>query len=151
MRIAAFDLGAKCGYAILDHDSNIISSGTWKLGKRSGKSIYLFHENLLWLFSCSVDVVGYEKVHGRHASKAAAHAYGGYEAVLWMTCYESCIDRLELVTVQQIKQEATGSARADKEDMEDAAFDRWGIIVSHDDEADALWCAEVTRRRVLNV
>lgn len=149
MLFAGFDLGSKCGYAVLDEDGNIIESGTWRLGKRTGSSMYTFYDNVKRLLTLGVEHVGYEKVHGRHASKNAAHAYGGYEAVLWMSCHQCGVltSEIEQVTVQAVKKTATGFADASKEEVEAATYAKWDIIPEDDNESDALWIAESVRRK----
>jgi len=147
--IAGLDLGASCGYALIDETGNRIRSGTWKLGKRSGKTIYGFATLLEELFSEGVGAVGYEKVR-RHRGVNAAHAYGGYEAVLWLACFQVGIpeDWIVPVTVQEIKTTATTLATAEKEAVEGAAMNQWCYVPVDDNDADAIWCAEVVRRKL---
>jgi len=147
MLIAGFDLGRKCGYAILEEDGSRLRSGTWDLGRRSGRSIHEFETLLEGVFVEGVSAVGYEKVR-RHRGVEAAHAYGGYEALLWKGCYICGIpeDWIVHITVQQIKRTATTLSSADKEAVEGATLQRWNYLPEDDNEADALWCAECVRR-----
>lgn len=94
-----------------------------------------------------VTAVCYEIVR-RHRGVHAAHAYGGYEAILWMTCHDLGIPTNHIIgaTVQQIKRCATGDGHAEKEDIEAQAMARWCYMPEDDNEADSLWCAEVARR-----
>jgi len=147
--IAGIDLGAKCGYALLTEDGYRVSSDTWSLGKRSGASYQRFENLLEELFLEGVSAVGYEKVR-RHRGVEAGHAYGAYEALLLKACYNAGIEMLIQVTVQEAKRAATGSGAADKDDMESAALAHWAYIPDDDNEADALWIAECTRRRLLH-
>lgn len=143
---AGFDLGQKFGYAILDEDGNRVESETVNLGKRSGKSLSGFYDLLQTILSNGVIAAGYEKVR-RHRGVHAAHAYGGYEAILKKLCFDMGIeDKLLEVTVQQIKRCATDDPKADKEEIEAQAMARWARIPEDDNEADALFCAEVVRR-----
>jgi Holliday junction resolvasome RuvABC endonuclease subunit len=147
MIIAGLDLGASCGYALLTADGYRVASSTWKLGKRSGSSYQRFEELLEKLFLEGVSAVGYEKVR-RHRGVEAAHAYGAYEALVLKACYNAGVpdDRVIRVTVQQIKRCATDNGQADKDDVEAAAMTRWAYVPEDSNDADALWCAEVTRQ-----
>jgi hypothetical protein len=77
---------------------------------------------------------------------AAACAFGGYEAVLMLICYQLQIP-LQEITVQELKREATGMSDASKDEVESAAFDRWNHLPIDDNEADAMWVTEACRRR----
>lgn len=143
---AGFDLGQRFGYAILEEDGNLVDSDSVNLGGRSGKSLSKFYDLLEGVLSTGVIAVGYEIVR-RHRGVAAAHAYGGYQAILWKLCHDIDItDKLVEVTVSQIKRCATDDSKAEKEDVEAQAMARWARIPEDDNEADALWCAEVVRR-----
>jgi len=148
MIFAGFDLGSNFGYAILAPDGMRIDSGTWSLGKRSGKSLSNLYMSMSTVLTSYADlVVSYELVRGTHSGKNAAHAYGGYEAILWMVCYDADIpsDRIVGVSVQQIKKAATGFSNADKDEVEAAAYSKWLKLPDDNNESDALWCAEVSR------
>jgi crossover junction endodeoxyribonuclease RuvC len=146
-----FDFGQNCGYAVLDKQGSRITSSTWELGKISGKTLARFEQLLTELLlehgACRV---GYEKVY-RHRGTTAAHAYGAYEGFLWRVCYEIGIPKKDicLVTVSEIKQTATGLADADKDAVGGFAIKRWKVVPDDDNESDALWCAEVIRRKSL--
>jgi Holliday junction resolvasome RuvABC endonuclease subunit len=150
MSFAGFDLGARCGYAILDYNGNRIESGTWDLGKRSPKSLFLFQEKLHTLFTRhDIVVAGYEKVtfmaRGR-SGFLAVQAWGGYEATLLIEIYKHQCEMTQ-VAVGTIKKVATGSGRAEKDEVEAAAYTRWVYVPEDDNESDALWIAECARLR----
>lgn len=146
LMIIGLDLGAKFGYAVLDKNGFRIDSGTLKLGKRTGDSQLVLWDRLTEIISTNYpSAVGYEEVRGRHSSLFAAHAYGGYQSIVMMATASFSVN-LVGVTVQQIKKLATGAGRAEKEEIICAANDRWFVGDIDSNEADALWCAEVTRQ-----
>src|SRR5215213_7576071 len=141
MTILGFDLGQKYGFAALSEDGQLLQSGTWDFGKRSGQSLtYLFGKISNFIAAYKPTHIGYEKI-GRYRGAAAAHAWGGYLALLLMGAYLYNVP-LIAVTVQQVKLTATDRGNADKLDMQAAALDRWAHCVEDDNEADALWVAE---------
>lgn len=143
---AGFDLGANCGFAVLDENGNRVTSGTLKLGKRSPESIAKFHQALTSLFEIHLPThVGYEKVNFFHRGIKAAHAYGSYESILWLVVQAFKVPT-EQFTVNKIKKTATGFGNAEKDEMEAAAMTRWAYVPNDDNEADALWIAECARR-----
>lgn len=151
MSFAGFDLGGNCGYAILSDSGQRIASGTIKLGKRCPQSIHSFYDQLITLArKYDIAQVGYEKVafFARKGGIQAAHAYGGYEAVLWLVSvqYGWSLDEIAVGTIKKL---ATGSGRAEKEDVEVASFTRWAYVPGDDNESDALWVAEYARRKFL--
>jgi len=144
MLVLGLDLGAHCGYALLTHSGHRITSGTWNLGKRSGASIQYFESLLENILAEGVYVVGYEKVR-RHRGVEASHAYGAYECIVWKVCFNTVIDKLVPISVQQIKKLATGSGSADKDEVRLSAYYHWAHSVCDDNESDALWTAECAR------
>lgn len=93
-----------------------------------------------------IEAVGYEEVR-RHAGTSAAHVYGGLIAVITAVCEEREIP-YQGQPVGTVKKLATGKGNASKTAMVRAAEDRWSMTVSDDNEADALYVAEATRREV---
>lgn len=145
-----FDLGAKLGYAVLSMDGDRIASGTWSFGKRQPSSVQSLYDRLVVLATkYDVVLVGYEKVNFFHRGFKAAHAYGTYEAILWLVAQQFDWP-LQSVPIQHIKKLATGFSNADKDEVEVAVYRRWNGYVSTDDnEADSLWCCEYVRRSYL--
>ena len=82
------------------------------------------------------DLVVYEHV-ARHVGTRAAHVYGGLLAILLDWC---CVNQIPVTRqhVMTIKKHATGSGKASKIDMIDAAFRITGRIIEDDNEADAI-------------
>jgi Holliday junction resolvasome RuvABC endonuclease subunit len=150
MVFAGFDLGANAGYSILDVDGGRICSGTWKLGKRTGRSLSKYRQNVYdLLYEHCVCYVGFEKVNQYHRSKAAAVAYGGYESLLMATCHDLNVPLIP-IKVHEVKKQAAGTARADKDDMEASVMRRWNYVCDTPDEADSLWICECARLKVLS-
>ena len=155
MSFAGFDLGGNFGYAVLNDTGNRLVSGVINLGKRTPKSLHTFQTHLYNLIKkYDLAVVGYEQVtfmpkggKGKGGFKAV-QAWGGYEAILWTVSYQYECDILP-VHVGTLKKLATGSGRAEKEDMEVAAYTRWSHVPEDDNESDALWIAEYGRRKFL--
>jgi len=144
---AGFDLGAKLGYAFLTDEGAICDSGVLKLGKRTPESVRKAYDGIRALFTAHTPpIVGYEKVTFFGRGIQAAHAYGSYEAVLWLIALDS-ESLIEQVTVKEVKKLATGKANAIKHDMITQALMRWAYLPDDDNEADALWIAECTRRK----
>lgn len=142
---AGFDLGGKCGYALLDFEGAIIVRGTWQFGKRTPESASLYFDRITNLIETHLPlVIGYEKVMQWHRSMIAATAYGGYEFILWALSHRYSIP-LQLVSVQAIKKIATGFGNAEKKEVMAAAYSRWKVVPDDDNQADALFIAEAVR------
>lgn len=139
MSILALDLGTKTGWAVSTAHSGIIS-GTHK-NRTSAKD----HKGVVWnRFYYFLDAMNdrhqislivYEDVMN-HAGVLAAHAYGGYLAILEKFAADKLIT-IEGVGVGTIKKHATGRGNAKKEEMI-AAMTAKGYNPSDDNEADAL-------------
>ena len=54
----------------------------------------------------------------------------------------------ETLSPSQVKKYATGSGTAKKEQMIEAAYNRWNVQLT-DNEADAAWVAEYGRNQIL--
>jgi len=146
MIVVALDLGLKTGWCIYDTYEQWWHSGTWDLkGSRydsSGMRFVRFRTHLRELLANanSPDLVAYEEVR-RHLGVDAAHAYGGYLAVLQEECEQRKIEYMG-IPVGTVKKMATGRGNASKEDVMEAARKRWlGWDPVDDNEADARWVA----------
>ena len=150
--VLALDLGAATGGALRTPDDHI-TSGTlefrndrWQGG---GMRFLRFRQ---WLTetkhaASGIDRVVYEQVR-RHAGVDAAHAYGGWLAILTAWCEHHAIP-YEGVPVGTIKRFATGRGNADKASVI-AAMQARGFRPADDNEADALalllWATEGNMR-----
>jgi Holliday junction resolvasome RuvABC endonuclease subunit len=122
MNLLALDFGSTTGYAIL-HDGDICSGTRCFKQKRLVGSGLRFLQFRNWLLEIipknKNEKVYYEDVK-RHLGTDAAHVYGGYLFHLAAVCEEFQIPYIGL-PVGSIKKAATGSGRATKEEMVNAA------------------------------
>jgi Holliday junction resolvasome RuvABC endonuclease subunit len=146
--IVALDLGTITGWAVRVIDG-AIASGTaeFRLDRwQSGGMRFLLFKRWLTEIKNQVggfDLVVYEQVR-RHAGVDAAHAYGGWLAILTAWCDHHAI-AYEGVPVGTIKRFIAGKGNADK-DAVIAAVRARGFNPADDNEADAiailLWAIE---------
>lgn len=151
MITVSIDPGTRCGWAVLDAMGQRIASGDWDLSPRrhesAGMRFVKFERSLLDVLNTYPDcIVAYEEIR-RHAGVDAAHVYGGIIATLQRVCLTRPAGPIEYVGVPvgTVKKRATGKGNASKEAMIAAAEARWGVAVSSDNEADALWIGETWR------
>jgi len=135
----ALDLGTKLGWAT--YNQGVVNCGTLRMDKcKSDFSIhgarYLMLENWLESFPERPLVIGYEDVK-RHAGTLAAHAYGGYLAIVQKYAHTYDIP-LQAYGVGEIKKHATGKGNASKQEVFDAVVDKYGICPVDDNASDAL-------------
>jgi Holliday junction resolvasome RuvABC endonuclease subunit len=138
--LLAIDLGAATGWALRTRDDHI-TSGTMEFRNdrwQSGGMRFLRFRR--WLTETKhaangIDHVVYEQVR-RHIGTDAAHAYGGWLAILTAWCEHHEI-QYEGVPVGTIKRFATGKGNAGK-DAVIAAIKARGFRPADDNEADAL-------------
>lgn len=151
MRIMAFDLGMKTGYAYSGG-----TSGVWDLSTGRHESYgmrWIKFRNKLNESLKVVDFVAYEAVasHGKGGTYAA-HVYGGLVAILQEMCEERKIDYVG-VPVGTIKKFATGKGNASKAMMIDKANELVGSFqverndpaITDDNEADAICLLEYAK------
>lgn len=143
------DPGTACGWAVLAVDGSRLASGVWNLASRrhegGGMRYVRARTSLLALLDAyPYAALGYEEV-ARHAGTTAAHVYGGLVAVITSACEERGVP-YSGQPVGSVKRHATGKGNANKEAMVGAALARWGgVNVEDDNEADALWVADLLR------
>lgn len=139
MNILALDLGTKMGWASLINGERKSGSVNFAGKKFDGKGKkYLNFMN--WLYSLtepmpSLDAIYYEDVK-RHNGVYAAHAYGGFEAIITAWCEDAEVPYIS-VPVGTIKKHATGKGNADKDMMLEYAR-QLGYNPSDHNEADAI-------------
>ncbi len=148
LAMLALDLGTITGFALRGADG-AITSGTaeFRLDRwQSGGMRFLRFKH--WLTEVKhqaggVDLVVYEQVR-RHAGVDAAHAFGGWLAILTAWCDHHGI-AYQGVPVGTIKRHVTGKGNADKAAVI-AAIRARGFNPADDNEADALaillWATE---------
>ncbi len=142
MRYVGIDIGTKTGYAYTN-DGKVrselsgVADFTPRRHEGGGMRFLRFRRWLSMLIDDPVDtVVFYEEV-AAHKGTHAAHAYGGFLAVLSEWCEERNVPYRGL-PVGTIKKHATGIGNASKSKMLAAAFSKFGPVES-EDAADALW------------
>jgi Holliday junction resolvasome RuvABC endonuclease subunit len=143
MKIVGIDPGTACGWAVVENGKRI-ASGVWELKTNrheGGGMRYLrmrkYFERLLE--TIDIDAVAYEEVR-RHMGVDAAHIYGGIVGQITAICEEQKIP-FQGIPVGTAKKTATNRGNASKGDMIKAANERWGLTLTDDNEADALWMA----------
>jgi hypothetical protein len=140
--ILALDLGTRTGWAAKTNSDQIITGFTdFKHSRYDGGGMrYLKFENWLQTFGGEhgemPTTVYYEEVRA-HKGTAAAHVYGGLQAVLTAWCEKHRIPYAG-VPVGTIKKHATGKGNCGKQAMIDMA-NLVGINTVDDNEADAYW------------
>ncbi len=138
--VLALDLGTHTGWALRSAGA-LITSGTEHFCPHrfeGGGMRYLRFKR--WLTEVKstaggIDEIYFEEVR-RHLATDAAHAYGGFLAVLTSWCEHHGI-AYQGVPVGTIKKYATGKGNADKDAMIEAMRAR-GFAPVDDNEADAL-------------
>lgn len=157
---AGLDLGTMMGWALVDDTGRRIDSGIWRferVGKEHPGARYVRASQQLAAFLRQwhgrLSTLGYELVR-RHEGTQAAHVYGAFEAILLAVSAQGAIAP-DTVEVADLKTVATGRGNAKKLDVMVAARSRWPELDidgrGADNEADALWLADIMRRRVLGV
>lgn len=138
--VLALDLGTRTGWALRSAEG-LITSGTEHFRPQrfeGGGMRYLRFKRWLTEIKAAagdIDEVYFEEVR-RHIATDAAHAYGGFLAVLTSWCEHHGI-AYQGVPVGTIKKYATGKGNADKAAMIEAMRSR-GFAPVDDNEADAL-------------
>jgi Holliday junction resolvasome RuvABC endonuclease subunit len=131
--ILALDLGTKLGWAYSDCG---IFHGVENLHPyKHCPRAFRFAKFTEWLNRTHADVIVYEDIK-RHAGTAAAHMWGGYEAILLAHCLRNGIETAWL-GVGEIKRHATGKGNAPKNEVI-AAMRARGFEPTDDNDADAL-------------
>jgi hypothetical protein len=138
--VLALDLGTHTGWALRAGDTPITSGTEHFRPQRfeGGGMRYLRFKRWLTEIKAAaggIDEVYFEEVR-RHLATDAAHAYGGFLAVLTSWCEHHRI-AYQGVPVGTIKKHATGKGNADKDAMIEAMRAR-GFAPVDDNEADAL-------------
>jgi len=146
--IIALDLGTTVGVAAVTSSGNRFSySRDLKPGKHENWAARFakFVEYLEQIESIEpVKSVWYEEVRA-HNGTDAAHVYGGFLATLGRWCDERGVP-MTGVPVGTIKKFATGKGNASKTAVMAACADKFGVLPSDDNEADAV----ALREYVLN-
>ncbi len=155
--ILALDLGTRTGWACRPQSTVIsgVENFTPKPPTKTRAKAHpgqRFYDFQAWLYRQGhkygdPTAIHYEAV-ARHTGTRAAHVYGGLLAIMLAYAHD-----LEIpVTghaVGTIKKHATGSGRADKDDMCAAATVRVGREIEDDNEADAICILAISQETTL--
>lgn len=141
MNILAIDLGTQLGWALTKRDGSVHSGSAGfapiKHGGHGGKFLaFMTLLNQLRNQHGDVHAVYYEDIK-MHKGVLAAHAYGGFLAILQTWCYINGRVPLYGIGFGAIKKGWTGKGNADKALMIACAKQR-GFAPADDNEADAL-------------
>ena len=137
VNILAIDIGTKTGWAKYERGRKITGGTQHFKPKKTERQAIRWVRFKEWTQKAldGVHVVYFEDVKA-HAGVLAAHAYGGYLAILEMLCATRNIP-CHPVGVGVIKKYWTGKGNADKEAMVNEAKRR-GFDIVDDNHADAL-------------
>lgn len=133
--VLALDLGTKMGWAIRRGNGDFHHGVENLSPNKHFPRAHRFAAFQAFLEMHRVDVIVYEDIK-RHAGTAAAHMWGGYEAILLAHCLRNGIETSWL-GVGEIKRHATGKGNAPKNDVI-AAMRARGFEPQDDNDADAL-------------
>lgn len=132
VKILALDVATKTGWATED------ASGVWdfsiKRDESSGMRILRFKSKLVEIFPL-INLVVFERTSGVH--KAAIIVQSELHGVLKLFCEEKGIE-YRAYSAKEIKSFATNKGNASKQQMIEAAKEKYGYTGNSDDEADAL-------------
>ncbi len=146
MKIAAFDLGTKVGFAVSDGSTRY--SGSQNLAAKKHENWAARFEKFVVLLDSIAkngvpDRVVYEEVRA-HKGTDAAHIYGAFMAELHKWCNARNVP-VTGVPVGTIKKFATGHGNASKMEVLMAVEKRYGVLAQDDNEADAVALLEYAR------
>jgi Holliday junction resolvasome RuvABC endonuclease subunit len=152
MKILSLDLGTKTGWAILAGPPPCTpDSGVQTFDVRRGESPGMrYHRFRAWLREMMFmfdagDIVIYEQAHNRGG--AATQLLNGMTAIIFEECAVAGVDH-DTIHSSTLKKWATGSGRAEKQAMIEAARRRGGTP-RDDNEADAWLILCYARERYL--
>jgi crossover junction endodeoxyribonuclease RuvC len=140
MKILALDLGTKTGWAIGNKDGTSFYHGVQDFSLKRGESPgmrYLRFDTWINDMLCqnSPDYVIYEMPH--HRGGHATAVLGALVGILLKVCANLGVNHTQ-VHSSTLKKFATGSGRASKDDMVNQVLTSYKIMVTDDNEADAI-------------
>jgi len=145
--ILAIDPGIHMGWALLKGNGKV-SFGQENFNQPVGRVGQRFLALGEWLAHTHktkrLDLIAYEKVV-RHKGTFAAHAYGGFIAILTAFCEREQID-YAAIPVGTIKKHWVDDGHATKAQMMEEALGR-GFKITTDNEADALALLDYARKK----
>ena len=150
MTILALDQATVAGWSVVTGDSKVVASGVWRLAdkKRTGESRGMRYIRFRHYLNEAMDayaptLICHEQTLLRGG--AATEIANGLKALILEVAAERSVD-VTCVHTSELKRWATGSGRAEKPAMIEAARRLAGKEPQDDNEADALliglWAAE---------
>jgi Holliday junction resolvasome RuvABC endonuclease subunit len=137
--ILSIDLGAKTGWALINQNGQArygMENFSVRKGETNGHKWTKFRRWLTEIFARQpFQAIYYEDVK-RHIGTMAAHAYGGFKAMLEAWCVSHNVELIP-VGVGTIKKSFTGKGNALKIDMIKKAREK-GYVTDDDNTADAI-------------
>ena len=152
MKVLAIDLGTRMGWAIGTGTGTTAQFGTVDFKLRANESRGArFLKFQTWLETTlereRIDIIAFEDVRA-HRGVLAAHIYGGFQAILF-----SLSERFQIpckgLAVTTIKKSLTGTGRATKQQMIEAAKARGFAVGEDHDAADAIGVLVTARQRLI--
>ena len=151
MRVLALDVASKAGWA-RSEGGEVVASGVVKLRQRTVNKVRQprgakFSQFRGWLDTqegpgVAPDVLVIERASGVFKSAAAGSVIFGLLGIAEAWAFDHGIP-VVYITAQAVKKHATGSGRADKAAMLEAARKRWpSVEFADDNEADARHLAD---------
>lgn len=142
IRILALDIATHCGWATEE------ASGVWDLSMKrdesSGMRILRFRSKLTDMLTLvNPNLVTFERTSGQH--KNALIVQAELHGILKLFCEDNKIE-YRAFSASEIKKHATGKGNAGKPLMIAAAKEKLGYQGSDDNEADALWILDLTKK-----
>lgn len=141
-RILALDVATHCGWAVEG------ISGVWDFSiKRDESSSYRlirFRAKLKEICEIEdINLITFERTSGQHKSSLIVQSE--IHSVLKVYCIDNGIEH-RAFSAGEIKKHATGKGNAGKPAMIAAAQEKLGYLGKDDNEADALWIYDLTKK-----
>jgi Holliday junction resolvasome RuvABC endonuclease subunit len=141
-KILALDVATHCGWAVEG------ISGVWDLSiKRDESSSYRlirFRAKLKEICEIeNINLVAFERTSGQHKSSLIVQAE--IHGILKVFCEDNKIE-FRAFSASEIKKHATGKGNSGKPAMIAAAQEKLGYLGKDDNEADALWIYDITKK-----
>jgi len=135
------DLGSNAGWAVFSLGDELLESGSWSVGKRSGahpgerwSSLRFELLMLLDRYRGRVSAIAFERpiIYGGKRSYTAARVIFAQAAIVESVAFEHVVEVIE-IQPSVAKKLLTGNGHATKEEMIEAAVARWGPLEREDD------------------
>lgn len=141
-RILALDVATQCGWATEE------ASGVWDLSikrdESAGMRIIRFRSKIKEIVALEgINLITFERTSGQH--KNALIVQAELHGALKFFCEDNKIE-YRAFSASEIKKHATGKGNCGKPEMIAAAQEKLGYAGKDDNEADALWIFDLTKK-----